>query len=131
MIDEEVIEWLKKANSDFKLIEHELKLSEEEVVKDVVCFHCQQAVEKYLKAFLIYHKISYKKTHNIGYLLNECEKLDNDFSGIEIKNISRFGVRIRYPDDFYEPDMEEVKFYSELAKRIRNKVYTKLGIKES
>lgn len=59
MIDDEVRDWLMKAESDFKVIEHELKLSEDEVVKDAVCFHCQQAIEKYLKAFLIYYKVHY------------------------------------------------------------------------
>jgi len=53
MIDKETSEWLIKASSDLKIVEHELNLPEEEIVKDAVCFHCQQAVEKYLKAFLI------------------------------------------------------------------------------
>jgi HEPN domain-containing protein len=51
MIDEYVKNWLIKADSDLKIVEHELALPIEEVVKDIVCFHCQQAVEKYLKAF--------------------------------------------------------------------------------
>jgi HEPN domain-containing protein len=57
MMDDEVKGWLIKAESDFRVIEHELKLPDDEIVKDAVCFHCQQAVEKYLKAFLIHHKI--------------------------------------------------------------------------
>ncbi len=85
MIDDEVKDWLIKAESDFKVIEHELKLSEDEIVKDAVCFHCQQAIEKYLKAFLIYHKVYYEKTHNIEYLLVECGKIDDDFRDIEHK----------------------------------------------
>ncbi|MCK5767453.1 MAG: HEPN domain-containing protein [Candidatus Atribacteria bacterium] len=64
MIDKETTEWFIKANSDLKIVEHELNLPEEEIVKDAVCFHCQQAVEKYLKAFLIYHTIKPKRTHD-------------------------------------------------------------------
>ena len=56
MIDEYTNQWIIKAEHDLKTVEHELTLPENEVVRDVVCFHCQQAVEKYLKAFLIYHK---------------------------------------------------------------------------
>ena len=130
MMDDEVKDWLIKAESDFRVIEHELKLPDDEIVKDAVCFHCQQAVEKYLKAFLIHHKIHYEKTHNIEYLLVECGKIDDDFKDIEVKDISRFAVIIRYAEDFYIPDMEEVKFYHDLTKRIKEMVFTKLGIKE-
>ena len=128
MIDDEVKEWIKKARSDFKLVEHELKLQEEEILKDIVCFHCQQSVEKYLKSFLIYHKKEIKRTHDIAYLLNQCSFIDKDFANIEIKKLSTFGVDIRYPDDFYEPDIEEVKFYYDLSKRIKNLVLKKLGV---
>jgi len=37
---------------------------------DTVTFHCQQAVEKYLKAYLIFQKISFKFTHDLIYLLD-------------------------------------------------------------
>lgn len=38
MIDKETTEWLIKAGSDLKIVEHELNLPEEEIVKDAVCF---------------------------------------------------------------------------------------------
>lgn len=130
MIDKETTEWLIKANSDLKIVEHELNLSEEEIVKDAVCFHCQQAVEKYLKAFLIYHKVKPKRTHDIGYLLDQCANIDEDFASIEVKELSIFGVDIRYPDDFYIPTIEEAKFYYNLAKQIKILVNSKLEMKE-
>lgn len=131
MIDEETNEWLIKAGNDFKVVQHELNLPEAEIVKDIVCFHCQQAVEKYLKAFLIHHRIKPKRTHDISYLLGQCVEIDKDFSDIDVKELSSFGVDIRYPDDFYMPNMGEVRFYYDLTKRIRSLVLTKLGIKAS
>ena len=131
MIDDEIKEWIKKAENDLKVVEHELKLSEGEIAKEDVCFHCQQAIEKYLKAFLMFHDVKYKRTHDISYLLNECGKIDNDFSNIEIRNISFFAVEIRYPDVSYEPSIEEVKFYHELVKQIEKLVLTKLDIEEN
>jgi len=130
MIDKETAEWIIKANSDLKIIEHELNLPEEEIVKDAVCFHCQQAVEKYLKAFLIHHKVKPKRTHDIGHLLDQCANIDKDFASFEIKELSIFGVDIRYPDDFYIPTIEEVKFYYNLAKQIKISVNSKLKTKE-
>jgi HEPN domain-containing protein len=46
LIAEKVKRWLIKATEDLKVIEHEIKLSEEEMAKGAVCFHCQQFVEK-------------------------------------------------------------------------------------
>lgn len=44
-------QWLVKANEDLLVVD---KLTEYEIIaKSSVCFHCQQAVEKFLKAFLI------------------------------------------------------------------------------
>ena len=85
MPDEYIENWLKKAESDLKIVDHELKLPEDEVVKDLVCFHCQQAVEKYLKAFLIFHEVELPRTHNIEFLLEQSAKIDRDFSGIDIE----------------------------------------------
>jgi len=39
--------WLKKAERDFKVAQREL--FPDEPFSDIVCFHAQQAVEKYLK----------------------------------------------------------------------------------
>ncbi len=105
MIDEYIKQWLTKANDDLKIVEHELDLPEKEIVKNAVCFHCQQAVEKYLKAFLIYHKTEVERTHDIEHLLDQCALIDKDFVNIEVRELSSFGVDIRYPDDFYVPNI--------------------------
>jgi len=130
MIDDYVKQWIIKADNDLEIVEHELSLPEEKIVKDLVCFHCQQAVEKYLKAFLIYHKVEIKRTHIIKYLLLQCAKIDKDFENIEVKELSEFAVDIRYGEEFYIPSMQEVKFYYNLTKQIKNMVFTKLGIKK-
>lgn len=44
--------------------------------------------------------------------------------------LSSFGVDVRYPDDFYIPDIKEVKFYYDLAKQVKDLVLAKLGTKE-
>lgn len=37
---------------------------------DTIAFHCQQAVEKYFKSYLIYLDIPFKKQHSLNYLLS-------------------------------------------------------------
>lgn len=48
---------------------------------DIVCYHMQQAAEKYLKAFLIANNRDIKKfkIHDIDRLLAECALIDPDF----------------------------------------------------
>lgn len=48
----DVPSWLKKANIDLITVNWLVLI--EPVILDTACFHCQQAIEKFLKAFLIY-----------------------------------------------------------------------------
>ena len=41
-----------------------------EPLREALAFHCQQAAERYLKALLVRHGIEFRKTHNIGELLD-------------------------------------------------------------
>ncbi len=103
------------------------KLTEFEIIAtSSVCFHCQQAVEKFLKAFLIANGVEIKKTHNIEYLLAECADFDRDFSGIDPGELSDFGVDMRYPGDLYIPDQQETMEYKNLALEIKNLVEEKI-----
>ncbi len=64
MKDEYLQRWIVKAGNDLKVAEHEINMGDDECVTEAVCFHCQQVVEKILKAYLIFHKNEFGKTHN-------------------------------------------------------------------
>ena len=59
--------WLDKAEQD--IISAQRLLEIEPVILDNACFHCQQAIEKLLKAFLIYNSREVERPHNIIFLL--------------------------------------------------------------
>ena len=64
---EEVKEWVEKADHDLgsaKIIY--LHLPD---YFDTIAFHCQQAVEKYIKAILVFNKIEFQRSHDLVYLL--------------------------------------------------------------
>jgi HEPN domain-containing protein len=61
-------EWIIKAENDFKTASHTLKMRRG-CPTDTVCFHAQQCVEKYLKAFLVCKGIDFPKTHDIEHLV--------------------------------------------------------------
>lgn len=117
-------QWIAKAGDDLIVID---KLTQFEVVAtSAVCFHCQQVVEKYLKAFLIAHGVEIRKTHNIEFLLAECEEFDSDFSLIDPKDLNDFGVDIRYPGDIYSPSIEETLEHKQIAMDVKELVEQKL-----
>ncbi|MFA5326915.1 MAG: HEPN domain-containing protein [Prolixibacteraceae bacterium] len=117
-------QWILKAGEDLIVID---KLTQFEVVAaSAVCFHCQQVVEKYLKAFLIAHGVEIRKTHNIEFLLAECEEFDSDFGLIDPKDLNDFGVDIRYPGDIYSPTIEETLAHKQIALDVKALVEQKL-----
>lgn len=59
MNEERVKEWIIKAESDLKIGKDEFVT--EEPATDGICFHMQQCMEKYLKAYLIFHGKEFRK----------------------------------------------------------------------
>ena len=113
-----VSKWIKKAEDDLLTVERELSF--EDPVTQTICFHCQQAAEKYLKAFLVYHQIYFPKTHKITELLQLCAAIDSAFIDQlqDADNLTDYAVEIRYPDIWLEPSIAETKDAFEMAKNV-------------
>ena len=109
--------WLYRAREDIAVLK-DLHKSNPEGYTSTICFHAQQAVEKYLKTFLAIHDVDFPRTHDVDYLLMECQKIDSDSFNIDLKSLTEFGVSVRYPDDFYVPTTNESQEYSEIALNI-------------
>lgn len=65
----EVAAWVHKAENDLRTAEYVLTMPSD-CPTDTVCFHCQQAGEKYLKALLALHQVEFPRTHDLIALLN-------------------------------------------------------------
>ena len=126
MIDDYIRKWIIKADNDFKIAVHELAQPENEMVTDAICFHCQQSVEKLLKAYLVSKNIDFGKTHNLEYLLELCKKQDTIFENINVGNLSFYAVEVRYPDEFYNPSVEEAKECFRIASIVRDSMMKEL-----
>jgi HEPN domain-containing protein len=120
-----VAEWVKKADLDFST---SLRLSAEPEFRDIVVFHAQQAVEKYLKALLTRHQMEFPKTHVIRRLLLLLQPVESELAdALEDANwLSPFGVDIRYPADFPETLPGDEARAVELARRVKSAVMTVL-----
>lgn len=109
--------WLFRAREDLAVMNN-LQKSEIDSFTSTICFHAQQAVEKYLKAFLIYKDVDFPRTHDVDFLIQECQKLDNKSFNIDLKSLTEFGVSLRYPDDFYVPGVKETEGYIKIANSV-------------
>jgi HEPN domain-containing protein len=76
---------------------------------DTGLFHCQQAVEKYLKALLATHDVEYPKIHDVAELAERslafCPALHS--LPFEMAEFNPFAVTIRYDDwdEEIEPEL--------------------------
>ncbi|MBN2519356.1 MAG: HEPN domain-containing protein [Bacteroidales bacterium] len=108
MNNEIVRKWLIKAENDFKTAKDEL--ATENPATDTVCFHLQQCIEKYLKAFIIFHQKEIRRTHDIAELIEACIEIDPAFKMLyeyDADNLTVYAIEVRYPDEFYIPTIEE------------------------
>jgi len=115
----ELQQWKEVADNDLNLADFSSK-NMWPVPFAIICFHCQQAVEKYLKWFLIFHDIEPPKIHDLEELEKICEKIQPKFSDIYEKCslLSGYAVQSRYPNELRvgKQDMDKALEY---AKAIR------------
>jgi HEPN domain-containing protein len=66
-----VRQWIEKADADME-VARQMTFTASTVtrIREIVGFHCQQAAEKFLKAFLTRYQVEFPKTHDIKALLN-------------------------------------------------------------
>jgi HEPN domain-containing protein len=95
---QDVRAWLAKAKLDLKAAAHEASAPAEGLWGDVV-FHAQQAAEKSLKAFLAWHDVPFRKTHNLEDLGQRCVALDATLRPVadQAAPLSEYAWKFRYP----------------------------------
>jgi len=118
--------WLAKAENDLLNIENNLAAAE--VPWDTVCFHAQQATEKLLKGFLVFHGQIPARTHDLIVLLTACVQIDQELGDLEgdCRLLTYFAVAVRYPSDIFEPGEEDSRPLFEAAQRVRKEILARL-----
>ena len=123
------IKWFNKGNND--LIAGKYILTMLDPPADIICFHSQQAVEKYLKGFLAFHKLEIPRIHELEELISLCEDIDSEFSELhEISSeLSSYAVDVRYPmEGNYDVTIEEAQRAIDIAEKIKSFVLNKLKL---
>lgn len=105
----ELENWLTKSRHDLgsagRLMEGD------EPYLDTALYHCQQAAEKALEAFLTYHDIRFAFTHDLTPLVVLASPVEPRFQEWRAAAdfLTPYGSRFRYPGAAMEPGREEAE----------------------
>jgi HEPN domain-containing protein len=122
-----VVQWLQSADGDLAAAK-QLLSGGAEFIRGAV-FHAQQAVEKFLKAVLVWHQVEFPKTHDIGRLTDLLKTVDTGLADrvSEASALSPYAVEARYPSDLPEPTLAEAGEALSIATRVRDTVLRELA----
>ena len=119
-------EWFAQGDLDIRAVE--ILLSQDGPL-EIVAFHLQQAVEKYLKGFLLASGWSLRRIHDLEILLQEAITRDTDFAAFlpPCQRITEYYIETRYPMGFstpLEPDTlkDDLQTLYTLISLIREKI---------
>ena len=127
--------WIAFADRD---LEAAKSLLENEYVANVVLFHCQQCIEKCLKAIFEEHEIQVPKIHSVVRLfgiINENIELKFKIDEDALNLVDDIYIDTRYPTGigllpFGFPSKEEASGVLKIAKNIYNNVILYLTRKD-
>jgi HEPN domain-containing protein len=125
---DEVAEWLIKAKRD--LMAAKILIDHEPPVLDAACFHCQQAAEKALKAFLVWQSVQFDKVHSLAYLVDLCVSQEPRFGSLreQTESLTPYAVAVRYPGELLDIERAEAADALESARAIVDFVLSLLPV---
>ena len=120
-------EWVDKAEADYAAALL-LRPSRKKGTRDIVCFHLQQCIEKYLKARLVEARIAFPMTHDLERLLDLVLVIEPSWAALRgaVASITDFAVEVRYPGTSATP--AEARNVLRASRRIRDIIRRSLGL---
>jgi len=106
---EETVAWVKKSRKDVWRAEATLTLDPPDT--EDCLFHCQQAAEKSLKAFLVWRDQPFRRTHDLVELTRQCTDLEPALiSALHgIGPLTRSAWEFRYPGESEAASMDQAR----------------------
>jgi len=125
---DDIIQWIIKADHDLGTAKITYLHIPEYL--DTVTFHCQQSVEKYLKAYLIFLGIDFRFTHDLVYLIDLITQKDKDFINLydELSELQSYAVEVRYPYETVYLRNDIVEDAMSTAMNVRRMVMDKMAL---
>ena len=122
-------EWLDFAAMDLEAAQFLFDMRP--VPVEIICYHCEQAAEKLLKAVLVAADIEPPKTHDLIQLCKKCAELDSAYEVLADAciELSPYGVQVRYPSDL-DLNEDDMQYALTMCRRIDKVVREKLTEKQ-
>ena len=119
------LEWIQRAEADYITVQ-QLLLTANPLLHNIICFHAQQCIEKYLKAWLQEANIPVPRTHNLEELLDLIVPTGPAWYHWQpdFKIITKYAVEPRYPGDL--ATTEDTQHASHICDEVRQAVRTHL-----
>ena len=119
-------EWFEVADKDLASAEFLQKMKP--VPLEIICYHCQQCAEKYLKGFLAFKEEQITKTHDLVLLNKLYGRYDEGFEEIDENCLllTDFDVNMRYPFHI-EINKSDMKTAFSAAKRIKKFIFKNIN----
>ena len=120
-------EWVRKAEADLSLA---VRVSAQRPrLNDAVCFHCQQAAEKYLKALMCERSLTIPRTHDLGNLLLQLLPTDSTLAKHRrrLLRLTDYAVDYRYPGIHASP--RQAQSAVRMASLIRDDIRSRFGLR--
>jgi HEPN domain-containing protein len=118
--------WVRRAEDDLGCARQ--LAAQTPVYRVQVCFHCQQAAEKYLKALLHERGVGVPRTHELDtlvlLLLPHAPSLRTLRRGL--RTLSRYAVEYRYPSE--RATSRQMQSALRTAERVRTELRARLGL---
>lgn len=101
-MDEAYREWLDFAETDFGVAKHLFETYYPKPL-EIICYHCQQAAEKAIKAVVVANGAQggMPKLHDLSFLLNQIKNMvaiDERYYDYA-DALTPYGVAVRYPSE--------------------------------
>ncbi len=120
-----VHEWAGMAENDLRAAVHLLTLRQR-CPTEVICFHAQQCVEKYLKALLVLAGVEVPRTHDLEQLSARLPaRLRVPLTDEEQAELTDYAVGARYPGAGEVP-LSDARLAVTIARRVRRAARTML-----
>ncbi|MFA9380053.1 MAG: HEPN domain-containing protein [Acetanaerobacterium sp.] len=124
------LDWLAKSGEDMRAAELLLAHCD---CHNICAFHCQQTIEKALKAYVLVASDRLVDGHNLTWLCRQALRYDRAFSQWldESATLNRFYIETRYPADVaFTITRERIEFLCKIAREMYDFICTQVDEEE-
>ena len=118
-------QWLRAAEDDLRVV---TRIVSDEYLTHMVAFHCQQCIEKSLKAVVEEYTLGHIRIHNLGRLFEVIRpKVTLEADVVLVEKLDKLYIDARYPGELGllpdgKPTQADAQQFYDLAKSVYEQI---------